>query len=424
MFSQITKFLFGSVTAQGMSSIAGLLFAHWMTVEEYALFTIMMMITGAMNILTKGGVHLGFTAIIGRTWPDRTRAKQVTKAAIIERKFISIFVLPPILVTAGWLLWKNHADYTVIGSLLTLLIINWQFDMQTRIIDQILMFANKAARTQVLDTILALFRLIGTTSLYYLHCLNALGAVALGVIVAGLRIPFIQRWVRQELVEEPVDISPDDRKEIKKITRRQLPIEIFYVLQSQIVLVILAWYSATEQTASIGALWRIGQLLLPVQAVMHAFAIPHFSRVKSSILRTWFLWSFACSLPGLSLVLICYFFPDLLLLLIGPNYANLQYELFIAAIGTAVNSAVSISLQLIAHRGWNHYAWIQIPVVLVWCATAPFFLNLRDLDQVLWFNTGLTSGTFCAIFFEIIAAKYRGDLKNKQREKHISRGSG
>lgn len=411
MIAQIAKFLFSSIVVQGISSINGLLLANLMSVEEYAFFTISMMITGAMTVLTKGGVHLGFTTIVGRTWPDRNRATQAVKAAIEVRKMISVFILPPVLGIATWLLWKNHANNIVIIGLLVLLVINWQFDMKTRVVEQILMFANQASKTQALEATLALSRLFGSLALYYLNCLNALGAIAMGVIIAGIRMPFIQSWVNIQLVKGHVSDAHNDQKEIRKITYRQLPIEIFYVLQTQAVFSILALHSATEQTASIGALWRIGQLLVPFQAVLHAFAIPRFSQTKTHIFRSLMLWSFPSILLGLSLVIISYFFPDLLLLLIGPHYSNLQYELFVASIGIALNSAIGVSLQLIAHHGWNYFAWTQIPIVLIWCAVAPFFLNLSNLDQILWFNAGLNSGAFCAIFIELIAAKNRGDLK-------------
>lgn len=412
MLIQLTKFFFGSVAAQGLGAVAGLLIARWMTVEDYAIFTVMMVITGAMTVLTKGGVHMGFTAIVGRTWPDRTRAAQALSAAMKERRIISLLVLPPLFLVAGWLLLRNHASPELITALLSLLLLQWEFDMRTRVVDQILMFANRASITQALDAFLALFRLLGVGGLYFYALLQPIGAIALGVLATGFRIPFITRLVGQELPEKPITNNLEDRTEIRRITRRQLPLEVFFVLQSQIILVILAWYSATDQTASIGALGRIGQLLLPVQAVVHAFAIPRFSSAKQHVFRHWFLWSAAGGLPGLGLIVIAYFSPAILLFLIGPNYANLHYELLVGTIGMAASAAVANAWQLLAHRGWNHWAWLQVPVVLTWCATAPLFLDLTRLDQVLWFQAGFPLGLFVVMIVELIAARCRGDLSN------------
>jgi hypothetical protein len=274
------------------------------------------------------------------------------------------------------------------------------------------MFANRAAITQALDAVLALLRVLGVLGLYFYALLQPLGVVALGVVGAGLRIPFIGRWIRQELPKKNIISSHEDRAEIRRITRRQLPLEVFFVLQSQIVLAILAWYAATDQTASIGALGRIGQLLLPIQAVVQAFGIPRFSSAKQHIFRDWLLWSAVGGLPGFGLVVIAYFFPALLLFLIGPHYANLHYELLIGTLGMAAAAAVANAWKLLAHRGWNHRAWLQVPVVLIWCVTAPLFLDLTKLDQVLWFQAGFPLGLCVVIFFELIAAHYRGDLSN------------
>ncbi|WP_262964947.1 hypothetical protein [Methylobacter psychrophilus] len=412
MLIKLTKFFFGSVVAQGLGAVAGLLLARWMTIEDYAIFTVMMVITGAMSVLTKGGVNLGFSAIVGRTWPNRTRATQALNAAMKERRIISLWVLPPLLLVAGWLLLRNHATPELIAGLLVLLLLQWEFDMRTRVVDQILMFANRAAITQALDAVLALLRVLGVLGLYFYALLQPLGVVALGVVGAGLRIPFIGRWIRQELPKKNIISSIEDRAEIRRITRRQLPLEVFFVLQSQIVLAILAWYAATDQTASIGALGRIGQLLLPIQAVVQAFGIPRFSSAKQHIFRDWLLWSAVGGLPGFGLVVIAYFSPAMLLFLIGPHYANLHYELLIGTLGMAAAAAVANAWKLLAHRGWNHRAWLQVPVVLIWCVTAPLFLDLTKLDQVLWFQAGFPLGLCVVIFFELIAAHYRGDLSN------------
>ncbi|MEI6335441.1 MAG: hypothetical protein WCS87_12840 [Methylococcaceae bacterium] len=412
MLIQLTKFFFGSVAVQGLGAIAGLLIARWMTIEDYAIFTVMMVITGAMSVLTKGGVHLGFTAIVGRTWPDRTRAAQALGAAMKERRIISLWVLPPLLLVAGWLLLRNHATPQLIAGLLCLLLLQWEFDMRTRVVDQILMFANRAAITQALDAVLALFRVLGVMALYFYTLMQPLMVITLGVLGAGFRIPFIGRWVKQELPTQAIASSPEDSAEIRRITRRQLPLEVFFVLQSQIILAILAWYAATDQTASIGALGRIGQLLLPVQAVVQAFGIPRFSSAKQHIFRDWLLWSVAGGLPGLGLIVIAYFFPIILLFLIGPHYASLHYELLIGTIGMAASAAIGSAWLLLAHRGWNHWAWLQVPVVLTWCVTAPLFLDLTRLDQVLWFQAGFPLGLLVVIVVELMAARYRGDLSN------------
>jgi hypothetical protein len=420
MLLQLTKFFFGSVVTQGLGAVAGLLIAQWMTVGDYAIFTIMMVIIGAMSVLTKGGVHLGFTAIVGRTWPDRIRAAQALKAAMKERRIISLLILPPLLLVAGWLLLKNHASLELIAGLLILLLLQWEFDMRTRIVDQILMFANRAAITQTLDAFLALFRVLGVLGLYFYGFIQPIGVITLGVLGTGFRIPFIVRWVKQELPKQPIAASLEDSAEIRRITRRQLPLEVFFVLQAQIILAILAWYSATEQTASIGALGRIGQLLLPVQAVVQAFGIPRFSSSKQNILRHWLLWSAAGGLPGLGLIAVAYFFPAMLLFLIGPNYANLHYELLIGTFGMATSSSVANAWHLLAHRGWNYWAWLQVPVVLIWCITASLFFDLTRLDQVLWFQAGFPLGLFVVIIIELTAARCRGDLFNTHIIEQIS----
>ncbi|WP_054759514.1 hypothetical protein [Methylomonas koyamae] len=381
-----------------------------MDVEDYALFTVMIVITGAMNLVTKGGVHFGFTAIIGRVWPDRNRAAQAMKAAIKERRLISLILVPAILAIAGWLLFKNHATYEQIALLLFLLLIQWEFDMRTRVVDQILLFAKLAPTIQTLDTFLSILRLIGIFLLKIYSVLQPVPVILINVLAAGLRVPFILRWLRLELPTDNIECCLNDRREIRRVSRRQLPLEVFFVFQSQVVLLILAWAGSPNQTAYVGALSRIGQLLLPVQAVTNAFAVPRFSAQRQNVFRNWLLWSIFGGAPGLVLVLVAYWYPAVLLFLIGPNYSELTYEVFIFSIGSAFSAAIANSWQLVANKGWNYWAWLQVPVFIAWCAIVPLYLDMKRLDHLLWFQAGFPIGLMVALIVELIAARLRGEL--------------
>jgi hypothetical protein len=398
-----------AVLSQGLGAVTGLLLAHWLSVGDYAIYTVTGAIVGAMSIITKGGIHFGLNAILGRTWPDRERAAQAARAALDQRRRISAFLLPPLLLTAGVLMYRNHATLALLAALLVTLLAMWYFDMQSRVVDQVLLFANRAPALQALDMGLSGARLLLSWLVYLLGLQGALAASLVNTLFAGLRVPFVRRWLRRELPPGAAPVAEDQRS-IRAITRRQIPMDAFYCLQSQFAFGIVAYYGAASQTAAIGALSRIGQLLLPVSIVVGAYVIPRFAQAREHVLRQYLGWLLLASLPACALVLLAWLWPGLLLLLIGSHYAGLDLELLIACLGAGAYSIAGIAWELLANRGLNHFNFMQVPVVIAWCLAAPHLLNLSTLEGVLWFDAGLASGLATAVLCELAGAIRAGRL--------------
>lgn len=399
-----------AVLSQGLGAITGLLLAHWLSVGDYAVYTVTGAIVGAMSIITKGGIHFGLNAILGRTWPDRERAAQATRAALDQRKRISAFLLPPLLIVAGVLMYRNHATLALIAALLLTLLAMWHFDMQSRVVDQVLLFANRAPALQALDASLSGARLLLSWVVYLFGLQGALAASLVNTLFAGLRVPFVRCWLRRELPAAAAAPVAEDQRSIRAITRRQIPMDAFYCLQSQFAFGIVAYYGAANQTAAIGALSRIGQLLLPVSILIGAYVIPRFAQAREHVLRQYVGWLALGSLPACALVLLAWLWPSLLLRLVGSNYAHLEVELLIVCLGAGACNIIGTAWELLANRGLNHFNYMQVPVVIAWCLAAPHLLDLSTLDGVLWFEAGLVLGLGVAVLCELAGAIRAGRL--------------
>lgn len=402
---KILAFLSGAVAAHGFAALTGLLLTRWLDVGAYAIYTVLIVLTGAMTVLTTGGVNIAFSAIVGRSWPDRARAAQALAASLRERRLLSVLVLPPFMATAAWLLHKAAAPAWLIATLLALLLLQWLLDMKSRIVDQILLYAQRAVGLQMLDMVLAFLRLASVVALQLLGWLSVLVVTVVGVIAAALRVPYIQRWARQELPATPPPPHEPDRREIRAVTLRQFPVEIFYCFQGQVALFILALTAAPADTASFGALGRIAQLLVPVSMLVTSYAIPRFSQARTGVFRAFFAWSLLGLVPGIALVTLAALAPGALLLLIGPNYASLQHEVLIASLGSALSVFAGTMWRLAANRGWNRWTLLQIPAFLLWCAVSPTFLDLDSLAGVLWFQLGFPVALMMATGADLLHAR-------------------
>ncbi len=410
MLKKLSTFLFGSMLAQACSGLAGLLLARWMPVADYAIFTVLSMLFGAMVILTRGGVPLGVVALLGRTWPDRDRGAEVLCAGLAERRLVSLVVLPFLLAVGAWLLLRNHAAPWLALLLVGLLLLQWEFDMRSSVIDQVLLFADRATSLQSVDTRLNALRLGAVLALFAIGGLNLYTAVAIGVLGAAMRVPMIVRRVSGEVPLHGARARGDDRSAIRAVVRRQLPLEVFFVFQSQLVLAILALHGAVFGTAALGALAKVDQFLLPTQALFAAFAVPRFASARSGLFTGWAGWAALGAMPGFALVLLTWLFPSLVLFFIGPHYYGLQHEVLASAVSAAATAATYNAWQLLANRGWNHWSWVQVPVVIAWCLAAPLLFHLDRLDGVLWFRAGFPLGLAGAVGVELLAAHRQGWL--------------
>lgn len=409
LWKRVCLFLTGNIVAQGLAAVSGLLLARWMSVEDYGAYTIVMTLMGAITVLTKGGAHLGYTAILGRVWPDMARASQAVVAVLRMRRLISIVIMPPILLISWLLLRKNGVSATETAIVVGLLVAFWWADMRTRLIDQILFFAKQTTRVQMLDVVLAAGRLAAVAGLYLAGYLTLPIAVLVGVLVALLRVRPILTWVRVLMPPGPPP-QPDnaDIAEIRTGVRRQMPVEIYYVFQAQLVLVVLSIFGSVTDIAGYGALTRIGQLLLPVEALTYAFLVPTFTRASPTrALRIYLPLVLLTMVPGAILVLVSAVYPKMLLWLIGPNYAGLQAEIFVAAVVTMLARGAGTAWNLLAHRGWIRFSWIQIPVGMGMCALSPLLLDLGTISGALMLQLAFSAGLLTAAAMDFAFAAKR-----------------
>lgn len=398
-------FLTGNVVAQASSALVGLLLARWLSVPEYAIYTIVISLMGVVSVLTKGGVALGFSAILGKTWPDKIRAAQAISAIHYVRSKVSTLMLPIILIISIVLLNKSGASFLMTGSMILALIIFWLADIRTRVVEQVLFFGNQTLRVQKLDTALALVRLCAIVLLFMIGGISVYSVIGITTLIAVSRVKPISKWIFELVPIIKAKKQANDINEITRLVKRQLPVDIWNVFQMQIIIILLAWGGQASDVAGYGALSRIAQLLVPIQMFTYAFCVPYFSSAKDRITKIYIQLICILSLPGIALVTIAFAFPEALLFLIGPNYANLEDEILLQATVTAIASLAANAWSLLAHRGLAKWSWLQIPAGIVWFTIAAMLLDLSTINGALILKAGFSFGIIAAITAELSTKK-------------------
>ncbi|PWQ98712.1 hypothetical protein [Leucothrix arctica] len=408
--SRALIFLTGSVAAQGISALTGLLLARWLAVSDYATYTIMITLIGAMSILTKGGATFGYSAILGRVWPDRKLVSEAVLAVTNVRKKVSIFVLPFVIASTSFLLDRNEVSFIENFILCLFIVALWWADMKTSLVEQVLFYAKITTSIQVLDTFLSILRLIAISVIYLFSSIYILPVMLISVLVASLRILPINKWAGEFLQTRDVENNNSFTKEINGSVKKQLPVEIYYVFQAQIVLFCLSFFSNSQDVAGFGALGRIAQLLVPVTMFTYAFSIPIYTRASENVGRLLILFILLSLAPGLFLLCISVFYPDMLLWLIGPNYSNMHNEIIWAVFATLISVTSGVFRNLVSSRGKMKYNFLQIPLGFLWVGIAVFLIDLSTIIGAFQLQIGFA---ICAIICGLIDF-FTGETKEKR----------
>ena len=396
---------------QAVTAVAGLLLVRWMNVGDYAVYTVGVTLVGAVRVLTRSGVQAGLASVLAQVWPNRAAAADAVDAAMRVRLLISAVTMPPILALSWYLLARAGADRGVIAALLVIITATWLADTQGSVIDQVLFFDGKALRIQILDGVISLLRLILIGALRVVGAVSAVSAMLANLFGVVARIPHIQKWIADSVPKHRSNMNTKAVKSIRIVAIRQIPVDLFIVLQAQAALYYLTQSGGGLELATYGALARIAQILTPFSAVIVAFFVPAFADARDQILSRIFRYVAIGALPGLGLAAWAILAPSTLLFFIGPSYSSQAYPLMVCAGTVAIMNAVEVATSLIAHRGWNRWGWLRIAFGIVWIAAAPFFIAVDTAAGGYLFYCGFTIGTVLALAVELAYAQSLGEIR-------------
>ncbi|WP_143448479.1 hypothetical protein [Kineosporia sp. A_224] len=309
----------------------------------------------------------------------------------------------PLASIAVALFHANGATLQATAVLLAVLLLGWWADLRSHVIDQSLYYAGYQVRVQTLDALLSGTRMAATLVAMIVTKGNLNVALLLAAAAALGRVPFIDRWSNSEFPDRHEPVLAE-RKFVREMTLRQLPVEAIYVLQPQMILLLLTLKLGTTEIAQFGALSRLTQVMLPVNAVLTAYLIPRFARQNRRLVSTFFGLLGIVALPGIILVAISVLAPNWLLWLLGRNYQNLHTEVMWAAAVTLLATVSGAAWHLLANRGFTRYASIQIPMNLAWCGFAFFFWPIDNLQEVFLFQGGFSVTLMTSVALEARAA--------------------
>jgi O-antigen/teichoic acid export membrane protein len=368
----------------------GLLIINLLGKSDYGLYALVLAIVFAVANISNAGVGMYIAAAGGKHISDPLRIRSVLAAAnLVQNRLLAICLaaLAIILPLQCLALGLGTAEIVTIGSLGLLTLF---FQVKNTINKEIMAVALMIKRNQLVDLTMTSGRILAYLALYACHCFD-IRSILLTAIATSLACWLIQtRFIAT--LSDPGNSTPplgDDVRQARRTVYPQLPNAIYSSVQSQIPYFLMGYFGTVTTIASFSALGRLSLLVSFLFDIFNDFFIPRISRCQDGArLAILILRILATLYLAIAAILgIAYALRHQILWLLGPQYANLDFELTLIFITTGV-SAVSGSLFLVnSARAWVHHSWIFIVCNIACTVGALPFVNLsRIADVIIYAN--------------------------------------
>ncbi|WP_282112662.1 lipopolysaccharide biosynthesis protein [Maribacter stanieri] len=375
------------VGVQAIGLLCGVLVIRMLSTDEYALYTLANTMLGTMVMLANAGIPIAVMAEGGKVWQDKEKLGEVLVTGFDFRKKFAIGSLVIGIPILSYLLYKNQAS-----PIMIILIISGLIPVfYTQLSDVLLQIAPKLKqdivplqKNLVLVNLGRLF-LLGLSLIAFPFAFVAILSASIPQVLGNFNL----KKITKSYADWDQKPSPVLKQKMMGTVKRVLPEAIYYSISGQITIWILSIFGSTTSLAEIGALGRIAMIINLVSILFGMLVIPRFARLPQ--LYTLLLKRYV-QVHLLVLVVFCFFiglvyiFPKEILWVLGPQYANLKYELFLAVIGSCLSVFSGIVFSLYSSRGWVMNPAISIPISIATISLAIWSTDVTTLIGVLWLN--------------------------------------
>jgi O-antigen/teichoic acid export membrane protein len=384
--SRLAAFVVGQGLVQALNLATGFFFVRWLTVQDYAAYSLVMGFQGTLGILVELGLAGSITALLaGRTDPI-AMGRYVRSARHFRNRFF-VILLPIILVLFPVLAHRQGWSWLLTANLVAGTLIALYFQGMASYYSTPLIVHQQLCRYYQTSTLAGAARLVCSFVLQLLALLTAPVAVWINSL-ATLAQGWLYKRQSAKLAIEPSTADPATNREVLDYIRPLIPSSIFFAFQGQIVIFLISWFGQARNIAEVGALGRIGQLFVMLAAFNGVVIAPLVARLSREMLARRYVQILGgAALVAGGLMSVSLFAPGLLLWILGAKYAHLQAELGWMMLSASVTYITGVMYTMHAARKWvfSWAVWMYIAVVLIVQLCGIAFMDLSTTRGVLHF---------------------------------------
>lgn len=378
---------------QLLTFAAGIVILRNLPPTQYAYYTIVNTVVGAMTVLTDSGAGSAVLTQAGRVWTKPDTLGSVIATGLYLRRRLAILAAGAGIPAVIFLLHRQHAAWLAVLILTASALPSFYLTVSAQMLEIVPRLHQQVAplqRNMLLMNgsrvaLLAMF--IGRMPLAAVACLITAGPQAWSNWQLRRMAGQFAHW------HAPPD--PGIRELLTAQIRRTMPSAIYFALSGQITVWLVAAFGGTVAVAAVGALGRLAVAFGLLTTVFSIVAVPRYARLPAEDSgrihrRYWQVQAalmLACALP----LLVLHVAPGPILSILGPHYSGYTSDALLMATGGAMSVMNSAALGLAAARGIVMPPLLSIPAALLLQVLLILVLPVGTVAGVLWL--GLISAT-------------------------------
>jgi O-antigen/teichoic acid export membrane protein len=347
-------------------------------------------------VLTDVNFSSSLIPLIGERVDDRkliadyvASLRQLSYWLFAAMSLVAVIAYPRLVKNRGW-------DWQTVWTMVAILLVACWFIRISAAYGAVLILLRDRPswyRGQMISS-LGTLALLG--ALWACGWLSGLAAIMLNV--AGIIFVGIYYFLRgRRLLETSGQGSAGKRRAIVRLALPNVPQAVFYALQGQISLFLIAIFGHTTAVASVGALSRLGQMFVIFMQMNPLLVAPYFSKLpRERVAKSYFTACLAAAAGCLGFSLIAWHFPQLFLWVLGPQYQGLHTEVLLVITAAGVACVSDLLWTIHAARRFVYWANNLVNILGILVVHILFIVraDLSSIRAVLWLSLASNIVTF------------------------------
>lgn len=367
--------------------ISGVIIIRLLSTQEYALYTLANTMLVTMVILADSGVTIAVMSEGGKVWKDNKQLGVVLTTGLdLRKKFAigSLIVSTPIL---AYLLLHHGASKLVTFATIFAIIPAFLAAMSDSIYEIAPKLHQDIKALQKNQINVSIGRIILSTAILLISPFSFLVIIASAIPRIYGNIQLRKIASNRALLDELPSVEIKQR--ILKIVKLSIPGLIYFCLSGQLNIWLISFFGQTKSIATVGAISRLTMGISLFSSVFAMLVVPRFTRLPNykSIIRSAFIKLQVLLLVASGVILFVVWIANKeLLWVIGPSYAGLKIELFLAMLSACISLMVGSTYSLYSTKGWIMHPTQSISVSVISTLIGAWLFDVSTLRGVYYLN--------------------------------------
>ena len=372
----LATFFAGQGCAQALNLLSGFLVLRWLDVGSYGQYGLTFGFQSTANLLIDLGFSSTIVALVGHRVNDARVLGDYIRAGRSLRSRMLTIVMPISAVVFFYL--THHLKWGLATQLMLLvsIFVSIYFSGMQAYYTAPLIVQRRLGLHYSLQSLVAVLRIFGYIVLYKAGVLNAVTAVwlnAAGIVIAGLSYKAASR----SLLDEPKQPNPLIIKQMLNYVTPNLPGVIFFALQGQISVFLIASLGHTTGIAQVAALSRIGQIFTLIAALNATVLEPWFAKSPDKeVLPRYLVAAGITIFFSIAFVTFAVLFPGGLLWILGKHYDDLRLEVRWTVLSGCTNYLAALTWTVISGRRLIYWSSTFLNIGLILATQIVFLMRV------------------------------------------------